>query len=210
MNTRKKWPETKSPFSGSVPSQTSSGLKRCNSETDLIAIEPNMEQKATLTKQLSAISCRLRKSIRRRSSHSKDKLASISEESATTPRLTKFNSIQEVSESPKLPRKKTIRRSLQMKTPTTARRITRSNAFRSTKILQGRRASCGDTSILNASIQSENLHRIDDDKISLLNSTVCGDLSSRVPKRSLKSFASERSKKVKSIAAFSMNMSLVL
>ena len=166
---------------------------------------PNLEEKATLTKQISAISCRLRKSIRRRSSTSKDKLTSINEESPA--RLTKFNSIQEVSESPKTtqPRKKTVRRSLQMK-PNTNSRVTRSNAFR--KSHHGRRVSCGD-SVLNTSLQVDSVLE-ESDQISLLNSTICADSSNRVPKRTLRSFGLEQRKRVKSIASFSMNMSLVL
>ena len=106
-------------FSGALPQRTPRSLKRCNSETDLMAVLPagtqtvKYEPNASLSKQLSSISShllplgRLRKSIKRRSWQKSDqKLTPIREGNLTSrshPKtesksVRKFSSIPEVRE----------------------------------------------------------------------------------------------------------------
>ena len=202
----------------SVPMRS---LKRSNSETDLISIIPEQTKQHHLTKQLSSALIpitRLRKSIRRRSMQ-KEKLTTITEmdcqQSATTKkRLTKFNSNQEVSDSPKMPAKKSIRRSLQMKSPSAKvvhevcpinqsnRRITRSNAFRF-------------GSKQNRSETSFNLSALDHSDVSLLDQSICSIATTAgcgsengVAKRFTTRSTIEKRKKIRSIATFNLSFAI--
>lgn len=204
-------------------------LKRSNSETDLISIIPEQTKQHHLTKQLSSALIpitRLRKSIRRRSMQ-KEKLTTISEMEhcqqngsvSTKKRLTKFNSNQEVSDSPKMqPAKKSIRRSLQMKSPsakvvhevcpitsvtTSNRRITRSNAFRF-----GSKQNRSETSFNLSALDHSDVSLLDQSICSIATTAGCGSENSGVAKRFTTRSTIEKRKKIRSIATFNLSFAI--
>ena len=229
-NESKKWPKTYLWFLGglSVPMRS---LKRSNSETDLISIIPEQTKQHHLTKQLSSALIpitRLRKSIRRRSMQ-KEKLTTISEMDchqnghqnvSTKKRLTKFNSNQEVSDSPKMqPAKKSIRRSLQMKSPsakvvhevcpitsvttTSNRRITRSNAFRF-----GSKQNRSETSFNLSSLDHSDVSLLDQSICSIATTAACSGTENGVAKRFTTRSTIEKRKKIRSIATFNLSFAI--
>ena len=200
-------------------------LKRSNSETDLISIIPEQTKQHHLTKQLSSALIpitRLRKSIRRRSMQ-KEKLTTITEMDchqnvSTKKRLTKFNSNQEVSDSPKMqPAKKSIRRSLQMKSPsakvvhevcsisapTSNRRITRSNAFRF-----GSKQNRSETSFNLSSLDHSDVSLLDQSICSIATTAACSGTENGVAKRFTTRSTIEKRKKIRSIATFNLSFAI--